>query len=158
MECINCGRPASKVIENRVGRYRDETVEVKTEFFRCDACKEEYFSPAQMEAHTRTVKNEIRKKCGLLPPEKITEIRKKLGLTQEELEDLLGAGPKVVVRWESGKVIHGGGHDNMLRLLDRDPSLVESLRQIQQVRSNEQSNYKRTHKSPKGMVAQTVCG
>jgi len=90
---------------------------------------------------TSAVKNEVRKKHGLLPPEKIAAIRAKLELTQSELEDVLGTGPKMVVRWESGKVIQSRGHDNMLRLLDRDPGTLKSLRQIQALRSAEQDKY-----------------
>jgi hypothetical protein len=60
---------------------------------------------------------------------------------KSDLEDLLGTGPKMVVRWESGKVIQSRGHDNMFRLLDRDPSILKSLRQIEKLRSSEQQKY-----------------
>ena len=157
MECLVCGGSAGKFIESRVGRYRDEKVKVQSEFFRCEGCREVFFSPAQVNAHNRAVKNEIRKKYGLLPPERIVEIRNKLGLSQAELEELLGTGSKVVVRWESGKVIQGSGQDNILRLLDRDPTFLESLRQIQRLRSDEQKKYQQTNKSnTKEMVAQAV--
>ena len=46
----------------------------------------------------------------------------------------------MVVRWESGKVIQSRGHDNMLRLLDRDPGILKALRQIQKLRAAEQDN------------------
>jgi hypothetical protein len=85
MECVICGGKAKKVVENRKGRYRKEVVDVQSEFFRCESCKETFFSPHQLEAHNRAIKNEIRKKYGLLPPEKIVEIRNKLELTQPEL-------------------------------------------------------------------------
>lgn len=157
MECIICEAPATHVIEKRMGHYRDETVEVMSEFFRCEICKEEYFSPEQMRQHNRAVKNEIRRKYALLSPEEISGIRKKLKMTQEELENLLGTGPKVVVRWESGKVIQGRGHDNLLRLLDREPGLVEILHQIQRARADAQETYENARQSPKGqMVAQAV--
>jgi len=157
MECVVCGGSAKQVVEGRIGHYRDEKVEVQSEFFRCDGCREAFFSPEQATAHTRAVKNEIRKKYGLLPPEKIVEIRNKLGLTQAELEELLGTGPKVVVRWESGKVIQSPGHDNFLRLLDRDPAQLENLRQIQRVKAAERERYQRMHNpSPKESVAQAV--
>ena len=156
MDCVICERPAIRVEDERLGHYRDETVRVRSEFFRCNSCNEEYFSPAQIEAHNRAVKNEIRKKYGLLAPERIAQIRKKLGLTQQELEELLGTGPKVVVRWESGKVIQGIGHDNVLRLLDDQPDVVRSLREIQHIRSNEQRTYQRSHENPKRMVAEAV--
>jgi putative zinc finger/helix-turn-helix YgiT family protein len=141
MKCAVCGGSTTEVKEFKKAKYRDQIVEVETELFRCDSCKEGFVSPQQMRSHARAVKNEIRKKNGLLPPEKIVAIREKLHLTQAELEDVLGTGPKMVVRWESGKVIQSRGHDNVLRLLDRDPSVLTSLRQIQHLRSNEQKKY-----------------
>lgn len=150
MNCIICQEPAVEVNEVREARYRAETVEVPKQFFRCGSCKEEFVTPEQMRVYVRAVKNEVRKKYGLLSPEKIAEIRQRLRLTQSELENLLGAGPKVVVRWESGKVIQGGGHDSMLRLLDREPSTLERLRQIQQLRSNEQKEYAASRMSHAG--------
>jgi putative zinc finger/helix-turn-helix YgiT family protein len=156
MECAVCGGQLSSVIEKRLGHYRDETVEVDSEVMRCAACGEQFFTPAQAKAHNRSVKNEIRKMNGLLPPQKIAQIRNALDLTQEELEELLGTGPKVVVRWESGKVIQSRGHDTMLRLLDRDPGIIESLRQFAQLRHAAQQEYQRPNANPKKMIAQTV--
>jgi len=157
MECVVCGGSAVKVVEERSGRYRDERVQVQSEFYRCEKCHEEFFSPDQATAHCRAVKNEVRKMHGLLLPDKIVEIRKKLALNQAELEELLGTGPKVVVRWENGKVIQTSGQDNMLRLLDRDPGLVEKLRQIQRSRCDEREKYQQSAKSAsKGLVARAV--
>jgi len=141
MNCVICGANAKEVKERKRAQYRGETVEVLREFLRCGSCKEEFVTPAQMAANVRTVKNEIRRKYGLLSPERITEIRNNLKLSQAELEELLGTGPKVVVRWESGKVIQSGGHDNVLRLLERDPSTIKSLRKIQELRWREQKQY-----------------
>lgn len=134
MDCVLCGKPAITVKAKRPGRYKAEVVEVDSEFFRCEPCQENFFSPEQMRAHFRAVKNEIRKKYGLLPPERIAQIRRNLNLTQEQLERLLGTGPKTIVRWESGKVIQGRSHDNILRLLERDPALVKKLEEIQRER------------------------
>jgi len=140
--CAICGESLKKVVEPRIGYYRDEKVQVSSEFLRCVSCGESYFNPEQMKQHNCAVKNEIRKKYGLLSAQKIAEIRKKLKLTQEELEELLGTGPKVVVRWESGKVIQPTGHDSLLRLLDREPGMVDQLRKIQASRSREQKKYR----------------
>lgn len=140
MKCSVCGGSTTKVKEVKKAKYRDDIVELATELFRCDACAEGFVTPEQMRAHARAVKNEVRRMHGLLSPEGIVAIREKLGLTQAALEDALGTGPKVVVRWESGKVIQSRGHDNMLRLLDRDPTVLKSLRIIQELRSKEQKN------------------
>ncbi len=141
MNCVICGGSAKIVTEKKQARYRDEVVEVTQELYRCESCQEGFVTPEQARNHVRAVKNEIRKKYGLLSPERIVEIRNKLGLTQVQLEDLLNAGSKVVVRWESGKVIQGSGHDTMLRLLEQYPSELEHVRQVQQDRSKEQGEY-----------------
>jgi HTH-type transcriptional regulator/antitoxin MqsA len=145
MECMICGGNAVIVIESKRARYRNEIVDVSREVFRCDSCEEEYVTPDQARVYLRNIKNEIRKRYGLLPPERIAEIRGKLGLTQADLEEILSAGSKVVVRWESGKVIQSGANDAMLRLLEKDPSMLDRLRQIQQLRSAEQKEYEASH-------------
>jgi putative zinc finger/helix-turn-helix YgiT family protein len=132
----------TKAVERKPARYRDQVVEVLQEFFRCAECEEELVTPEQMANYARAVKNEVRKKHGLLSPERITDIRKGLNMTQQELEELLGTGPKVVVRWESGKVIQSSGQDNILRLLERDPEIVGRLRQIQKSRARAQREYR----------------
>lgn len=149
MKCVTCGDNAITVTERKQARYRGETVEVSREVFRCTSCQEEFVTPDQAHAYVCAVKNEIRKRYGLLSPERILRLRNKLGLTQGELEELLNTGPKVVVRWESGKVIQSGGHDNMLRLLERDPATLKRLRQIQQLRSEEQKEYASSHANSK---------
>jgi len=141
MDCVVCGGKAEMVKQQKRARYRDETVDVIREVYRCDSCDEEFVTPDQARNYARSVKNEIRKKAGLLSPDRIAEIRSKLHLTQTELEDILNTGRKVVVRWESGKVIQSPGHDNMLRLLDREPGILECLRQIKDIRSKEQEEY-----------------
>lgn len=153
MKCNMCGGSTTEVKEIKQAKYRDEVVEVETTLFRCDSCKEGFVTPQQMREHVRTVKNEVRKKHGLLSPARIAEIRAKLELSQEELEQLLNTGPKVVVRWESGKVIQGSGHDTTLRLLERDPSVVRDLRLIQEERGKEQRRYEKAHRSTSFMTA-----
>ena len=153
MKCNVCGGSTTEVKETKKAKYRDEVVEVETTLFRCDSCKEGFVTPQQMREHVRAVKNEVRRKHGLLSPTRIAAIRTNLKLSQEELEQLLGTGPKVVVRWESGKVIQGSGHDTTLRLLERDPSVVKDLRLIQEERGKEQKSYENAHKNAPHMTA-----
>jgi hypothetical protein len=54
-------------------------------------------------------------------------------------------GQKVVVRWESGKVIQSTGHDNMLCLLERDPRMVEKLKEIRKVKARAEQQYASAH-------------
>jgi len=148
-KCSVCGGALAEVTERKRAKYRDQFVEVETRLFRCEACKEGFVTPQQMRTHAREVKNEVRRLHGLLSPERIVKIREKLGITQEALEEALGTGPKMVVRWESGKVIQSRGHDTVLRLLEREPGILKSLKQIQQLRTAEKMQYC----EPNGMIA-----
>jgi HTH-type transcriptional regulator/antitoxin MqsA len=140
-----CGGNAVAVTERKRARYRHETVEVSREAFRCESCEETFLTPAQAHGYACAVKDEVRKKHGLLSPKQIAGIRAKLKLSQRELEEILGIGPKVIVRWESGKVIQGGTQDSLLRLLERKPRVLDNLRQIQQGRLNEKRKYASSH-------------
>ena len=144
MNCPICGTGTAKKAErkNYPARYNGEPVEVPSvEVLRCEQCGEDFLAPEQAHALSVAVKNEVRKKLGLLSPERITTIRQEAGLTQTELEKLLGQGPKVVVRWESGKVIQNKGADTVLRLLECEPRLVEPMREIEKQRSRQQRQH-----------------
>lgn len=156
MNCVICGGNAKVVTEQKQARYRGDTVEVSREIFRCESCREGFVTPEQAGNYVRVVKNEIRRKYGLLSPERIVEIRNKLGLTQVQLEELLNTGAKVVVRWESGKVIQGDSHDTVLRLLEQDPLQLERVRQVQKLRAQEQREYETRASDAKGHVACTA--
>jgi len=144
MRCPVCGTGTAKKAErkNYPARYNGDTVEVPSvEVFQCDDCGEEFLTPEQARAMSVAVKNEVRKKLGLLSPERIASIREKAGLTQAQLEERLGLGSKVVVRWEGGKVIQGKAADTVLRLLEREPELVKGLQEIEKQRSKQQERY-----------------
>ncbi len=156
MKCPLCGTGTARKVERKdyLARYNGEPVEVgSVEAYRCDACGEDFLTPEQSHGMSVAVKNEVRKKLGLLCPERIAAIREKAGLTQAQLEELLGQGPKVVVRWESGKVIQGKAADTVLRLLEREPELVKDLREIEKNRSKQQERYAR---HPAASGARTV--
>ena len=101
------------------------------EMFECDRCGEATFSAGQDKIVSDLVKRKAREKLGLLNPEAVLGIRKRCNLTQEEMEQLFGLGQKVVIRWEKGRVMQSKTADVLLRLLDRNPAIIDELRQIQ---------------------------
>jgi putative zinc finger/helix-turn-helix YgiT family protein len=114
------------------------------EMFRCSECREEFFSPEQARAASIGIKNAVRRSSGLLAPERIVAIRKKLGLTQRKLEQLFDQGPKVVTRWESGRVLQNKNADTILRMLDRNPKLLLLVREIEAARGRSQRKHGRS--------------
>lgn len=63
----------------------------------------------------------------ILSSTQIKEIRKKLKLTQAEAGKLIGGGPRAFQKYESGEILPSKAASNLLRLLDKSPSLLKEL-------------------------------
>jgi len=116
--------PVSEAREVRIGR---RSARVQDLFLRCPGCDEEFYLPGQMDATLRRASEAIRKAEGLLPPSAIRAIRARLGLSQQAFEQLLGVGPKTVVRWEKGTVFQNRATDSLLRIVAEFPDVVRFL-------------------------------
>jgi DNA-binding transcriptional regulator YiaG len=82
-----------------------------------------------MEAEQQAAVSQFRQQHRLLNAQQILGIRKKLGLTQADMEKLLGVGEKTVVRWERGTVFQGSSTDKLLRVIDNVHGAAEFLAQ-----------------------------
>jgi putative zinc finger/helix-turn-helix YgiT family protein len=130
--CAICdSEKVKKVRRNYATKYNQAPISIENvEMYECPACGERFFTPAQARAVSIATKNQVREEQGLLSPEAIVKIRQRLGLSQADLEELFGLGPKVVTRWETGRVVQGKTADVALRLLDMDPENVNKLRGV----------------------------
>jgi putative zinc finger/helix-turn-helix YgiT family protein/AbiV family abortive infection protein len=128
--CAICDSERVRKIRNKFeARYNQVPVLIeKAEMYQCESCGKEFFTAKQSRELSRQIKHRVREEAGLLSPERIVEIRKDAGLSQNDLEELFGLGEKVVTRWENGRVIQGRTADVALRFLEMDPSLVAGLR------------------------------
>src|SRR6266705_2434690 len=95
--CVVCDSDKVKKIRKQFeARYNQVTVVIENaEMYRCEACGEEFFTAEQSREMSRQIKNRVREDLGLLSPERIVEIRKNLGLSQAEMENLFCLGEKV---------------------------------------------------------------
>jgi len=130
--CAVCGRDSARLTQRPYeGLYNQIPIRLESvEMYDCTACGEAVFTPEQAAEVSRRVKAAARERLNLLSPESIVDIRKRCNLSQEELERLFGLGQKVVVRWEKGRVLQSKTADVLLRLLDRNPAIIEEMRQI----------------------------
>ena len=130
--CDVCGQPAASLVTRPFATIiQDVRVHLDdVEMIACTACGEHVFTPEQSKEVSRRAKAFVRERLGLLPPEKVLEIRRRYDLSQEELETLLSLGKKVVTRWERGIVPQSRAADVVLRLMDRMPKVVDELRKI----------------------------
>ena len=116
-ECPLCEGALEKRSEIRDIHLGNRTATVPHSFYRCDSCREDLYTPEQMEAVQLLASDKIRDEEGLLRSSEIRSIRTRLGLSQHHLEQLLGVGPKTVVRWEKGTVFQNGATDSLLRVI-----------------------------------------
>ncbi len=71
---------------------------------------------------------ETYRQLGLLTPGEIREGREKLGLSQQEFQELLGLGGNSLSRWENGRVYQSRSIDRFLRVVFRVPEAMDHLR------------------------------
>lgn len=116
--CVACGGPVEfrRAVTEVSIAGRKASVEVEGDW--CTSCGEVLLTPQQADDAQRRAAAVLRKEEGLLSPDEVRAIRARLGLTQVELEKLLGVGPKTVVRWERGTVFQSPPVDRLLRVLD----------------------------------------
>lgn len=74
---------------------------------------------------------------GLLEPEEIQRVRKKLGLTQNLAGELIGGGPRAFQKYESGDLLPSQGINSLLVVLDEMPEALNILRSKKQAATRE---------------------
>ncbi len=130
--CVVCGREGARLVKAPFDAiYNKIPIRLEdVERYECDRCGESTFDPGQDKAVSDRVKAKSREHLGLLPPEAIVGIRKRCNLSQEDMEGLFGVEKKAVGRWEGGRSLQSKTADVLLRLMDRNPDIVEELRKV----------------------------
>ena len=129
MPCPFCGAEAVRVASATRTTNADDGARLKyrERLSRCARCGEEFFTHEQSLAASRSRASVLRTHEGLLAPEEIRNIRGRYGLSQAELERMLGLGAKTVVRWERGTVRQSQAADLLLRIVAEDRLRAEKL-------------------------------
>lgn len=96
-----------------------DSISILVEELKCEECGNAFDPPDLTYDPLDIAYREYRRKHQMLQPEEIKELRKSLGITQQEFANLLGWGGATLSRYENG-ALQDDAHDTMLRLL-RDP-------------------------------------
>lgn len=139
LSCFACEGPMEIVREREQFKLGRRRATVDVERFRCGQCGEVFYSPDQADAAQVAVADQIRSQDGALSPSAIKDIRRRLCLTQVQLEQLLGVGPKSVVRWERGTVTPNRATDQLLRLVRDVPEAFAYMAALNHVTLGEPS-------------------
>jgi putative zinc finger/helix-turn-helix YgiT family protein len=105
---------------------KGDPIKVKVDYYKCTECGGEFEDSRLLERPLEAAYIEYRRKHCLLQPEEILSFRKKLGLNQNELGDLLGWGAATLSRYENG-AIQDKAYDNELRLAMEPSNLLKLI-------------------------------
>lgn len=130
-KCPICGAGVLiKWVGTEVFEYKGQILTIPDYVtYACNECGEAIVDTSTFRSSGKRLKDFKRMVDGLLTGEQIKAIRLKLGLTQEQMANIIGGGLKSLARYESGQVCQSRGMDNLLRILDVFP---ETLKVIQQ--------------------------
>ncbi len=89
------------------------------------------FDPDDMKVSDRALNRLKAGAEGLLEPEDIRRIRKRLRLTQTAAGELIGGGPRAFQKYETGDLLPSRAISSALRLLEHDPEGITVLQSPQ---------------------------
>lgn len=108
--------------------YKGETITFDMPGWYCDQSDESIHTGADMKVSDRMLNRLKARHEGLLEPEEIQRIRKKLHLSQEAAGLIIGGGPRAFQKYESGDLLPSRAISSALVLLDHDPEALAVLR------------------------------
>jgi HTH-type transcriptional regulator / antitoxin MqsA len=126
--CPETGAPMHRGVRPITLTYKGKSISFDMPGWYCDQSDESIHTGEDMKVSDRML-NLLKARCeGLLEPEEIRRIRKKLHLTQEAAGLLIGGGPRAFQKYESGDLLPSRAVSNALVLLDHDPEGLSVLK------------------------------
>jgi HTH-type transcriptional regulator/antitoxin MqsA len=108
--------------------YKGESITFDMPGWYCDQSEESIHTGEDMKVSDRML-NRLKARCeGLLGPEEIRSIRKRLHLSQEAAGLMIGGGPRAFQKYESGDLLPSRAANSALALLAHDPKALSVLK------------------------------
>lgn len=108
--------------------YKGKSITFDMPGWYCDQSEESMHTGEDMKVSDRMLNLLKARSEGLLEPEEIRRIRKKLRLSQEAAGRLIGGGPRAFQKYESGDLSPSRAVSSALVLLDHDPEALSVLK------------------------------
>jgi HTH-type transcriptional regulator / antitoxin MqsA len=125
--CPSTGAPMHRAVRPLTLTYKGESITVDMPGWYCNQSDESIHTGDDMKVSDRALNRLKARSEGLLAPEEIRRIRKKLGLTQEMAGNLIGGGPRAFQKYETGDLVPSRAIGSALVLLDHDPKALTVL-------------------------------
>jgi HTH-type transcriptional regulator/antitoxin MqsA len=107
--------------------YKGQSITFDMPGWYCDQSDQSIHTPEDMKVSDRMLNRLKARSEGLLEPEEIRRIRRKLGLNQTRAGELIGGGPRAFQKYEAGDLVPSRAANTALILLDSDPSGLRQL-------------------------------
>ena len=133
-ECPKTGAPMHRSVRPMTLTYKEESITFDMPGWYCDESDESIHTGKDMKVSDRMLNRLKARSEGLLEPEEIRHIRKKLRLSQEAAGLLVGGGPRAFQKYESGDLLPSRAVSSDLVLLDHDPEALEVLKRRHEAR------------------------
>lgn len=125
--CPKTGAPMHRDTRPMTLTYKGESLTFDMSGWYCAASDESIHAGADLKVSDRMLNRLKARVEGLLEPEQIRRIRKKLSLTQQQAGELIGGGPRAFQKYETGALLPSRAISSALVLLDHDPSALNVL-------------------------------
>ena len=126
--CPETGAPMYRGVRPMTLTYKEKSLTFDMPGWYCDQSEESIHSGEDMKVSDRMLNLLKARSEGLLEPEEIRRIRKKLHLSQEAAGILIGGGPRAFQKYESGSLLPSRAVSSALVLLDHDPEALSVLK------------------------------
>ena len=133
-ECPKTGAPMHRGVRPMTLTYKEESITFDMPGWYCDESDESIHTGKDMKVSDRMLNRLKARSEGLLEPEEIRHIRKKLRISQEAAGLLVGGGPRAFQKYESGDLLPSRAVSSALVLLDHDPEALEVLKRRHEAR------------------------
>jgi len=125
--CPQSGAPMQRGVRPLTLTYKGHSITVDMPGWYSDQSEEGILTGEDMKLSDRALNRLKARAEGLLEPEDIKRIRKRLGLTQERAGEVIGGGTRAFQKYEAGDLLPSRAISNALVLLDHDPAALSVL-------------------------------
>ena len=108
--------------------YKGESITFDMPGWYCDQSEESIHTGDDMKISDRMLNRLKAQSEGLLEPEEIRRIRKKLHLSQEAAGLMIGGGPRAFQKYESGDLLPSRAANSALALSSHNPKALSVLK------------------------------
>jgi HTH-type transcriptional regulator / antitoxin MqsA len=126
--CPETGAPMRRDERPLTIEFKGHSITVQMPGWYCDESDQSIHNAEDMKVSDRALHRLKARSEGLLEPEDIRRIRKKLKLSQVAAGELIGGGPRAFQKYEAGDLLPSRAISSALVLLDNAP---DGLRKLQ---------------------------